>query len=84
MLVVAGQCVRAGRHASQRIQIGVGSDHHIGTHLGRGIARVGREHAQALTEGDRCLMRHPGQLPTAHHCNLRHAPYGVTIAAYLR
>ena len=84
MLVVEGQCVRPGRDPSQRVQIGMGSDHHIGTHLGGRVAGVRREHPQALAEGDRGLMRHPGQLPTAHHRNLRHAPYGVTIAAYLR
>ena len=70
--MVEGQRISSGRDPPQGSQIGVGSDHDVGAHLGGRISGVGRQHPQALPEGDRGLMGHPGQLPAAHHRNVRH------------
>ena len=80
MLVVEGQRVRPGRDPSQCVQIGVGTDHDVGTDLSGRVAGIGREDPQALAQCDRGLMRHPGQLPTAHHRYLRHGSYAATTA----
>ena len=84
VFVVEGQRVRAGRDPPQRLQIGVGSDHHVGADLSGRITGVGREHPQALTEGDGGLVRHPGQLPATHHRYLRHGAHAAMTAALRR
>ena len=73
VLMVESQCVGADCGPPQRIQIGMGSDHHVGADLSSRVIRIRRQHPQALAEGDRGLMGHPGQLTATHHRNLRHA-----------
>ena len=67
MLVVERQCVRARRRPAQRVEVGVLADHHIGGDLGGRIVGADGEDSQALAEGDRRLMGHPGQLSAADH-----------------
>ena len=84
MLVVEGERVRPGRDPSQGVQIGMAADHDVGTDLGSRVAGIGREYPQALAQRNRGLMRHPGQLPTAHHRYLRHGPHAATTAVFPR
>jgi hypothetical protein len=88
MLVVERQRAGPGGGPAQRVEVGVGSDHHVRGDLGGGLVGGGGQHAQRLTEGDCRLMGHPGQLAPADHCHdgrrggiRRHAAYRVTIPA---
>ena len=81
VLMVEGQRGGAVSRHAQRLQIGMGSDHHIRTDLCGRIIGADRQYPQGLTQSDRSLMRHPGQLPAAHHCHhrcVRHGTYRVT------
>ena len=52
---------------AQRVEVGVGTEHHVGSHLRGGIVGPAGEHAERLAERDTRLMRHPGQLASADH-----------------
>jgi hypothetical protein len=87
VLVVEGQRVHAGSDAAQIVEIGVRSDHHVRTHLGGRVGGVGGKDPQTLTQRDRGLVGHPGELAAADHGDLRqcvgnsrHGNYGVTAA----
>ena len=67
VLVVERQCVGARRRPAQGVEVGVLADHHIGGDLGGGIVGADGEDSQALAEGDRRLVGHPGQLSAANH-----------------
>ena len=71
VLVVEGERRATSSDATQRLEIGVRADHHIGSDLGGGIGAVGGQYAQALTHRDRRLVGHPGQLPSTDHGDLR-------------
>ncbi len=84
MLVVEGQGSGTGGDPAQRVEIGVRADHHVGAHLGGGIGGIGGQHPQALTQRDRRLVGHPGELAAADHGDLgrgvggtRHGDHGV-------
>ena len=47
------------------------ADDDVGTDLCGRIGRADCQHSQALSQGDRGLMRHPGQLTASHHRNDR-------------
>ena len=87
VLVVEGQRVGAGGDATQIVEVGVRADHHIRAHLRGRVVGVGGQHPQALTQGDRRLMGHPGELAAADHRDerrsgggTRHGIYGVMAA----
>ena len=79
--MVEGECVCAVGRRAQGFQIGVGSDHHVRADLSGRIIGTDRKHPQGLAQRNRSLVRHPGQLPAAHHCHhrcVRHGTYRVT------
>jgi hypothetical protein len=67
VLVVEGHDGGAVGEALEGRQVAVVTDPHVGGHERRGLGRIGRQHPQGLPEGDRRLVRHPGQLPAADH-----------------
>ena len=77
MLVIEGQRVDAVGRAAQRVEVGVGAEHHVRAHLRGWIIGAHRQHPQALTQRDRGLVGHPGQLTATHHCYLRHGAYAA-------
>ena len=52
---------------AQGVEVGVLADHHIRADLGGRIVGADGEDSQALAEGDRRLVGHPGQLSAANH-----------------
>ena len=84
--MVEGQGRGPGGGPTQRLEVGVGADHHVGTDLGRGVTGCGGQHPQGLAEGDCGLVGHPGQLAAADHRHdwgCAHDAYGVTPASPL-
>ncbi|GFJ91437.1 hypothetical protein Prum_050790 [Phytohabitans rumicis] len=80
VLVVERDDVAALGEGAQGGQVGVVAEVQVGHHQ-RG-AVVGRrgEHAQGLAKGDRGLMGHPGQLPSAHHADNGQTGSGIHLA----
>ncbi len=67
VFVVEGDDVTAGREPAQGVQIGVRAEFDVrGDQRGGIVGRAG-EHPQRLTERNRRLVRHPGQLTAADH-----------------
>jgi hypothetical protein len=65
--VIERDDIAVGRKGAQIVQRSIVA-HSNGTgDLGRGVVRRVGEHVQCETEGDRGLMRHPGQLTRADH-----------------
>ncbi|GGL90224.1 hypothetical protein GCM10012279_04970 [Micromonospora yangpuensis] len=52
---------------------------HVGGDQGGTIVGRLREHAQRLTEGDRGLVGHPGQLAAPHHADNRQTGSGIHL-----
>ena len=73
VLVIEGDDIAVGREPAQRVQVGVVTEHHVGGHQGGAVVRGHGQHPQRLAERNRRLMRHPRQLPAAHHPDAGHA-----------
>ena len=67
VLVVEGDDGGAVGERRQGGEVAVVAEPDVGGDQGGGLGRVGGQHAQRLAEGDRRLVRHPGQLPAADH-----------------
>ena len=67
VLVVEGHDGGAVGEALQGGQVAVVADLDVGGDERGRLGRVGGQHPQRLPEGDRRLVRHPGQLPATDH-----------------
>ncbi len=67
VLVVERHHGRARRDPPQRVQVGMRAQDDVGRDLSGRFVGSSRQHPQRLSECDRGLMRHPGQLPAADH-----------------
>ena len=87
VFVVERQGRGADGDAGQGVGVGVRTDDHVGSHLGRGIVRRSGQHAQCLAKRDRGLVGHPGQLSAADHgydWRCTHGAYVVTVPILAR
>ena len=73
MLVVEGDGFAPLGEITQRGQVGVRPEPHIGGHERGAVVGRDTEHTQRLAERNGGLVGHPGQLAAAHH-----ADYGQT------